>query len=187
MWALLTRGKADRRHAFHLPVVATGAGGAVDARTVVLRGVDPRRRVLRFHTDARSPKLLGLPVGAPVAWVFYAPRLKQQVRARGHVIAVPAAEVEAAWSRTRPMSRRCYRSPSPPGQPIATPEAGWVSALDDARNAEDQGSTGRDAFTVVETVIEELDWLYLQARGHLRGQLRWQPDRDAFDATWVAP
>lgn len=184
IWALLTRGKADRRHGFHFPVVATSSpSGLVDARTVVLRQVDRERRVLAFHTDARSPKLQGLTAGAPVAWVFYDPRRRQQVRARGSVGACSPAAIAEAWARTSLSSRRNYLVPAAPGTPIASPEDGWVHAHLTAA----EGETGRAAFTVVETIIEHIDWLSLHAGGHLRASLVWNDTRRAFDQSWIMP
>ena len=188
IWALLVRGKADRRHGFHLPVVATGSpSGGVDARTVVLRRVDRSRRMLAFHTDARSPKLQQLTAGASVAWVLYAPKLKQQVRARGRVAALSPAVVEEAWAQTGLSSRRCYLVSAAPGSPITAPEEGWVHGLSGANPTAAESEAGRAAFTVVETIIEHIDWLYLQARGHLRASLTWSDAREAFDSTWIVP
>ncbi|MDG2095636.1 MAG: hypothetical protein P8J89_10250, partial [Phycisphaerales bacterium] len=58
LWKLLEEGSSNRRHAFHTPVLATRmSSGDPDLRTVVLRRVDPRLRMVCCHTDSRSPKV----------------------------------------------------------------------------------------------------------------------------------
>ena len=52
--ARLSAGANDRRSAMHSPVVATADA---DARVMVLRAFDADSWLLRFHTDARSPKV----------------------------------------------------------------------------------------------------------------------------------
>ena len=59
----LRRGASDRRSAFHCPVVATADA---DVRVMVLRDYDEEGRTLRFHTDARAPKVAAIGEGAPV-------------------------------------------------------------------------------------------------------------------------
>lgn len=188
IWSELVRGKVDRRHGFHLPVVASlSSDGGPDARTVVLREVDGARRLLAFHTDARSPKLQAIRDGGLVAWVFYDARIKQQVRARGRVTVRRGEESQEAWDRTSLPSRRCYLVPSPPGAPIETPNDGWVTGLRGVNPDLAESEAGRAAFAVVETVVERMDWLFLQARGHLRASLVWNEGAQTFDRTWIIP
>lgn len=188
IWGELARGKVDRRHGFHLPVVASlTPDGTPDGRTVVLRRVDRARRMLAFHTDERSPKLQGLSDGAAATWVFYDARIKQQVRARGRVTVRRGEACQEAWDRTSLPSRRCYLVPSAPGAPIERPEDGWVSGLRGVNPDAAESEAGRAAFAVVETTVERLDWLYLQARGHLRAALLWNREAQTFDRTWITP
>ena len=188
IWGELVRGKVDRRHGFHLPVVASlTSDGDPDARTVVLRRVEPAHRLLAFHTDARSPKLLGLRDGSVATWVFYDARIKQQVRARGRVTVRRDEDAQPAWEGTSLPSRRCYLVPSPPGSSIADPCDGWVSGLTGVNPSAAESEAGRKAFAVVETTVERVDWLYLQARGHLRATLVWNDEAQTFDRTWVMP
>ena len=58
LWGHLEEGSANRRHAFHTPVLATrSASGDPDLRTVVLRRVDRAQRIICCHTDHRAPKV----------------------------------------------------------------------------------------------------------------------------------
>ena len=57
-WAMIGRGVADRRSAFHTPVVATvDETGAPSQRVMVLRAADSAARTLRLHTDQRFGKV----------------------------------------------------------------------------------------------------------------------------------
>jgi pyridoxine/pyridoxamine 5'-phosphate oxidase len=57
----LTAAVGSAKHGLHLLTVATvGTDGQPEARTVVLRHVDPLRREIRFHSDIRSPKVQAL-------------------------------------------------------------------------------------------------------------------------------
>src|SRR3546814_14720283 len=54
-WHLLRDGAADPQHDFHPAAMATAhAGFGCPLRTVVLPGVDPAARELRFYPDLRS-------------------------------------------------------------------------------------------------------------------------------------
>ena len=54
-WSLIKAGVRDRSSNFHLPIVASiSTEGFRVMQTVVLRGADVKKRVLRVHTDRRS-------------------------------------------------------------------------------------------------------------------------------------
>lgn len=73
--------------------------GAPDARLIVIRTSDERG--LTFYNDIRSPKGHQLADQPRAALVAYWPVLARQVRIRGKVDILPAAESDAAFS-TRP-------------------------------------------------------------------------------------
>ena len=56
----ISNGVDDSKSYFHTPTVCTFEGQDISARTVVLRDFNEEERVLRFHTDQRSPKFLKL-------------------------------------------------------------------------------------------------------------------------------
>ena len=53
----ISSGVDDAKSYFHTPTVCTFEGQDISARTVVLRDFNEQERVLRFHTDQRSPKI----------------------------------------------------------------------------------------------------------------------------------
>ncbi len=179
-WALLVRGVADRRHPFHTLQVATiGLDGAPTVRTVVLRGVEPARRVVRFHTDRRSRKARELAADPRIALHAYHPAAKIQLRLSGRAALHRDDPVAAAaWAATRPFSRACYRVALPPGTVAESPYAALAEA-----GAGDEA--GREAFLAVTVSVERLEFLFLAARGHRRALFDWSGG--ALAASWLVP
>lgn len=109
-WTLLAQGCADPAHGCHWPVLATVAlDGSADARTVVLRAVDPAARALAVHSDARAGKLAQLRANPHACLVFHDPAARIQLRASGP-IAIHAGDAAAAqaWAALRPQSQALY-------------------------------------------------------------------------------
>jgi pyridoxamine 5'-phosphate oxidase len=179
-WALLVRGAADRRHPFHTPQVATiGEDGAPALRTVVLRGVEPSARRLRFHTDARSRKVRELAADPRVALHAYHPAAKIQLRLSGTAtLHRDDAVADAAWAATRPFSRTCYRLAAAPGTAADDPHAALAEAGDGPE-------AGREAFVAVTVTVERMEFLFLAAAGHRRALFEWQGE--ALAARWLVP
>jgi hypothetical protein len=126
-FALLGRGVADRRHAFHTPTLATvGVDGAPRARTLVLRGFEPAERRIRLHSDARAGKVAELQAEPRCALHLYDAKAGLQMRLAGcasvHLGEDPVAG--AGWAGSREFSRMCYAVEPAPGTPVpAPPEA----------------------------------------------------------------
>lgn len=179
-WRLLVRGAADRKTAFHTPVLASLRGdGRPAARTVVLRAVDPEPRILRFHTDRRSMKYGEVAADPRVSMHFYDPAAKVQICIDGRAsMHVADGLADSAWHRTQPMSRICYRVSPGPGRPVEHPTAAVSHTGGD-------DEAGRENFAAISVAVDTMEWLYLAAQGHRRARFRW---RDwAFSATWLVP
>jgi pyridoxine/pyridoxamine 5'-phosphate oxidase len=181
-WAMLVRGGADRRAAFHTPVVATiDEDGAPSQRVMVLRAADPALRSLRLHTDLRSDKLRHVGRDARVALNFYDVAAKLQLRVMGSATAHAGDEIaRAAWKSSRPQSRLCYEQHEPPGSVIVKPLAELPV---DRRFAEADDGLKNFAALVVE--VSAVEWLYLAIEGHRRA--RWKWNGNAWEGTWLAP
>jgi pyridoxamine 5'-phosphate oxidase len=181
-WRLLARGVADRRSPFHHPTLATvGLDGTPQARTVILRGCDPARRMLRLHTDTRSRKAAELEARPEAALHAYDPVAKIQLRIAGRIVLHHAdAIADAAWAASRPMSRQVYGIAPGPGTAIA---AGGAFALPPP--TEDGTAGGRAQFVVAALEVATLEWLYLALEGHRRARFDWTAG--ALRRTWLAP
>ena len=177
-WAMLERGAADRRSAFHTPTVATiGLDGRPRLRTIVLRACDTANRSLRFHTDARSDKINELRANPRAAMHFYDAGAKIQLRLDVRLDMLTGAARDDAWAKTRPMSRECYQVTTAPGCTIDTPE----QVVFDAAATDD----GAVHFVPVAAHVEAMEWLYLAARGHRRARFDFTANPPA--ASWLVP
>ena len=180
-WQLIQSGVTDRKSPFHLPTVSTVTrGGGPSLRTVVLRGADPERRRLRFHTDRRSAKFEELERAPQFALHVYDPAIQTQIRLFGtgqthH----NDAEAKSAWNGSAPMSRLCYAAPEAPGQAVAAPPA--APRLEDFVDGE-----GFENFCAVVLQVDRLEWLHLAASGHQRALFVWDASGDC-SAQWLAP
>ena len=165
-WALLARGVADRRSAFHAPVVATlGLDGRPRARVVIMRGCDVAAGSLRFNTDRRTEKFAEIARDPRVSLTGYDAGSKIQIRVEG-IASLHADDgvADMAWAASRPFSRICYGTMPAPGTLLG--EGG-----DFALPAEDAEITaGRAHFSTVVIRVETLEWLYLAHAGHRRAR-----------------
>ena len=176
----LTAATGSARHAFHLLTVATvGTDGQPEARTVVLRHVDPVGGVVRFHSDIRSPKVRAIQRDSRVALHWYDPLIRVQVRIDASATIHHDDEVAtAAWNAAAAMSRACYTTAIAPGDPLdAFPEGPVAPAAGD--------DAGRGHFAVVSCGFDSVDLLVLHAAGHQR--VRLHLDRDPIAWTVLAP
>lgn len=178
-WTMLADGVADRHAAFHqMALATTAAEGRAAVRTVVLRGVDPVARTLRFHTDRRSTKFAELSADPRCEAQVYDHGAKVQLRLRGTATLHAGNDLAAGlWVDMRDFSRACYRQPVGPSAAIAAP-----GAAQDGGTLQDEA--GAANFVAVTIAIEALEWLYLAATGHRRALLCYgsRPGR-----TWLAP
>lgn len=183
--ARLQRAARDRRSAMHMPVVGTSDG---DLRMMVLRACDPDFAQLRFHTDARSPKVGKIGKGAPVSLLAFDPEAKVQIRARGlGWIEASGAIVDAAWAEASEYARRCYLAEAGPGTAVQAPVSGLPAAVEGIRPSYEQLLPARENFAVVLVSLTSLDWLYLAHNGHRRAKFSRGEPGQPWQGTWVIP
>lgn len=172
VWQRLGQGAANPTHPFRTGALATiDALGQPAVRTIVLRRADEASRTLWFHTDRRSAKVAELS-GRHVAWVFYDPVEKLQIRLGGSAtVHTQGPAAEALWRDVPPPVRTTYQSPLPPGTPIDRPH----------RNVPDAGGdAGRENFAAVVTLIHAIDVVQLDPAGHGRFRLDYARQPAAF-------
>ncbi len=172
LWSELENALRHRGHAWRTPVLATtDAHGLAQARTVVLRAVNPDSAQLRIYTDSRSPKVTELLVQPRATLVFWSSELQWQLRVQGHCeVLRQGHEVVAAWEQVRQTaSAGDYLTATPPGSehPAPTPAA--------------TPADGRHHLAVVIVQVLSMDWLALSRAGHQRA--RWQEGH----LTWLVP
>lgn len=184
-WALLVRGGADRKSPLHTPVVCSvDADGLPQARVMVLRKADPTAATLRFHTDARSPKVLQLN-GKPVSVLAYHPGEQQQLRICGTArIGTDDAVVDGIWDQSTLFARRCYLAQMAPGTPLPGPASGLPAWIEGQQPTAEQIAPARPNFAVLWVDVTAIDWLHLANSGHRRALFR---SADGWAGEWRAP
>lgn len=172
-WQRLVRGAADRRSPLHTPVLSTlDASGRPSARTIVLRAADPKQHTLIGHSDTRAAKMHGLQQQPWAEWVFWDPRARIQLRARGTITVHHGDDVaQEHWRRIGLYSQRGYTAATPPGTPTASPTSGLDPDLLDTVPTQSAVQHGFAHFSVLICTVSELEWLLLARTGHRRARL----------------
>jgi pyridoxamine 5'-phosphate oxidase len=169
VWRELASAAHDRSHGWRTGVLATADGEGADARSVILREVEPEARTLLIFTDARSPKVAQLQAHPKGTLVLWSPALSWQLRLRVDlVLETEGLRVSSRWARlSMTAAAQDYLAPQPPGSPLLEPPA-------PARES-------RNHFAVIAARVEQLDWLELHPAGHRRAIF------GAGGAAWVTP
>lgn len=175
----LMEGAANRKSAFHCPVVVTGDA---DGRIMVLRDFDESAWTLRFHTDVRSPKTTIIGEDQRVGVVFYDRDAALQVRVRGTGrIEAKGEHADVAWETSSNFARRCYLGEGP-GSRTDQPSSGLPEWIEGKQPTDEQVAPARPNFAILRVEIEEADWYSLSNDGHRRALIR----RNGKD-TWLTP
>lgn len=95
--------KTDLREPTAVALATAGADGAPDARMLLLKKADERGFL--FYTNVDSPKGQQLAENPRAALCFYWTPLGRQVRVRGPVVSVDAAEADAYFASRDRQSR----------------------------------------------------------------------------------
>jgi len=187
-WNELGRGVVDRRHGFHVPVLATvGLDGAPQARAVVLRRVIAEAGEICCHTDIRSGKVAQIRANPRMAWHFYDEGRKLQLRIAAIAEVVPdGPRADEAWACSAVTSRRCYLAPRAPGEASDAPSPNLPEAVRDRRPTEEETRPGRANFALVVTRADSIDWLSLASEGHRRARFALDA-AGAWRGSWTEP
>lgn len=171
VWIELARCVRDKQHGWRTAVLATTDGESADARTVIVREVEPGEKRLRIYTDARSAKAAQLarhPLGTLVMW---SPALGWQLRCRLRMAVHDGGlAVSSRWARIQlTPAAHDYLSPAAPGAVLPSP------------STPTPGAVALPHFAVIEAQVESLDWMELHADGHRRAVF------DADGPRWLQP
>ena len=186
IWNLLNSGLINRDSPFHLPVFICGTNKQFDGRTVVLRGVDEKNKILWFHTDIRSKKIKILENNSQASLLFYDKTEKVQLRFLGKTrINYQNNITEIAWKKTAHISRQCYLGKEVPGNTSSNPSSGLSKKIDNFEYTLQESEIGYKNFCLIETFINSIEWLYLAAKGHRRAQFILK--NDSVEKKWLIP
>ncbi|MFY8005475.1 MAG: pyridoxamine 5'-phosphate oxidase family protein [Chitinophagaceae bacterium] len=188
IWARLSAAVASAKHPFHLPAIATiNEKGFPSLRTVVLRNAVATQKSIYFHTDVRSPKWQNLQNNHALAALFYDASARLQLRIEGKALLhYQDAYCENAWQKTGVSSRRCYLATQAPSSAMSFPSSGLPDEMNDRNPTLDESSPGYNNFGVVEIKVQQIDWLWLNSKGHRRVIFTYSSDGN-FQYNWLTP
>lgn len=166
LWELLQQSVSSFKAPFHTGVVATVHEQQPEVRTVVLRHADAEQKKLFFHTDVRSPKVHQLEKQPQMSWLFYDKDIRMQLRLTATAIVHLDDEVaNKAWEESRLSSRLTYSTSSASGTILLTPE---LIDLNQTQVEPELIDIAWKNFCVVETTVEQMDWVFLHHSGNRR-------------------
>ncbi|QBQ53699.1 pyridoxamine 5'-phosphate oxidase family protein [Nitrosococcus wardiae] len=187
-WRLLQRGYQNPSSRLRTPVLATsGLDGQANARTVVLRRVEPEKRKLFINTDCRSPKYCELLADPRGTFVFFDPETKTQLRIYTEIQIHQHNELtHRAWQELPASGRKIYKTAAPPGETAPQPTSGFPMPERTHGSVDESIHTGYENFVVLEAIAKHLDWLYFSKQGHRRAGFTWDKE-GLLHASWRYP
>jgi len=176
----ISNGVNDSKSYFHNPTICTFEGQYISARTVVLREFSEKDRILRFHTDQRSPKISQIKENSNATVHAYDQEEKIQIRLKGSIeIHHQNSVTKNAWENTREMSKECYSVKDSPSKEIENPDE-----FDIDKNQINR-EKGYENFAVNLFTFKYLEILYLKRSGHRRAVFEWENNQ--IKKNWLIP
>jgi len=162
---------------FHTLVLSSHDEDKIVSRVVVLREFNPKERYLRFHTDARAPKIKHFKKNSNASLLGYDPALKIQLKLQGSVDVYFNDDVtKLSWNESTTRSKKCYSVEGGSSLKIENPSE---YDLKDG-NIED----GYLNFAVLKFKYTSLEFLYLKSSGHRRAIHSWN---EGLVSNWLVP
>ena len=162
---------------FHTLVVSSFDGSKISSRVMVLREFDINKRIMRFHTDYRAPKIKQFSNKSIATVVGYDPNIKVQIKLHGKINVHQNNDIsQKAWEASTNRSRKCYSVKGGSSKLIENPNEYDIKEYD----AED----GYKNFSVLIFSFDSLEFLYLKRSGHRRAIHSWDDD---LVSNWLVP
>jgi pyridoxamine 5'-phosphate oxidase len=184
IWSMLDKAIKDRSSQFRIPVFICGSQDNFDGRIVVLRKSDQSSNLIQYHSDIRSNKIAKLKNNKNASMLFYDKDEKIQVRLKVKCTVNHDNEItKESWLKTGHMSRKCYLVDNGPGTESPYPTSGLKPELDNFEFTMKQSEAGYKNFTVIQCKIQNMEWLYLAAKGHRRAKFDLENNKEH----WLVP
>jgi hypothetical protein len=176
LWGELLRGKADAKHDFRYPTLATeDQDNWPDTRTLVLRDVIKEDNKLIFFTDMRSHKMQQIAINNKAALLFYTHKKKLQLRIRGLITVVKEEEeIKNYFNQISQTDLKDYRSLSGPGSLMQEDNATYLPKQE-----------AFNYFSVLSFNVISVDYLQLSREGHARFKFIY--DNREWEAKEIVP
>lgn len=177
IWAMLLRSKSDKKHPYRYPVLSTFSEQFPEARTVVLRQVNPKEKSIEIYTDARTPKIQQLVSKPKSSFTFYHPKSKIQLRCNAIIdIHINDAYSKHIWNTIDLAARNDYLSVKPPSSYLLAEESSSQSL--DLKDS--------SFFCILKAKVVSIDYLKLSREGHQRALFKYDAQNN-FVANWLIP
>ena len=162
---------------FHTLILSSLDEGKIASRVVVLREFNSKERYLRFHTDARAPKIKHFQKNSNASILGYDPALKIQLKLQGNIEVHLKDDVTiASWNESTTRSKKCYSVEGGSSLEIDNPAEYDIKDV----NIED----GYLNFAVIKFTYTSLEFLYLKSSGHRRALHSWDEE---LTSNWLVP
>ena len=170
IWDLLAQGVVNKKSKFHTPTLSTVNGNMINSRTIILRKVDNKTKMLFFYSDSRSRKVLNIIQNNNVTVHLYEPRFKLQVQLYGHAkIENKTEKTKDIWSSLRDFSKKNYLSVLSPGEKI--------NNLDDIKYNTDNEEAFYN-FSLINFKVSKLECLQLSDIKNIRVEFVYSESSD---------
>ena len=170
IWDLLAQGVVNKKSKFHTPTLSTVNGNMINSRTIILRKVDNKTKMLFFYSDSRSRKVLNIIQNNNVTVHLYEPRFKLQVQLYGHAkIENKTEKTKDIWSSLRDFSKKNYLSVLSPGEKI--------NNLDDIKYNTDNEEAFYN-FSLINFKVSKLECLQLSDIKNIRVEFIYSESSD---------
>ena len=175
--SILSDAVINSKTLFHTLVVSSFDGSKISSRVMVLREFDINKRIMRFHTDYRAPKIKQFLNKSIATVVGYDPNIKVQIKLHGNINVHQNNDIsQKAWEASTNRSRKCYSVRGGSSKLIENPNEYDIKEYD----AED----GYKNFSVLIFSFDSLEFLYLKRSGHRRAIHSWDHD---LVSSWLVP
>ena len=162
---------------FHTLVLSSHDEDKIVSRVVVLREFNSKERYLRFHTDARAPKIKHFKKNSNASLLGYDPALKIQLKLQGSVDVHFNDDVtKLSWNESTTRSKKCYSVEGGSSLKIENP-----SEYDLKDGNIEYGYLN---FAVLKFKYTSLEFLYLKSSGHRRAIHSWN---EGLVSNWLVP
>ena len=87
--------------------------------------------------------------------------------------------------KTQIISRKCYLAEKAPGTVSISPNPGYPKELEGKNPKIEDTEIGFENFCVIESKIDEMEWLYLASQGHRRALIK--INENNVTTEWLTP
>lgn len=185
-WQHSQEGCSDRKSPYHLLAFSYASPEGVSSCYVVLRHADKKKQTLTFHSDIRHQKINTIRNNPQVAGLLYNPDTKVQWRIQGHASIEHQNETTlTTWEQMQDISKICYVSDLPPGNPVSSASTGFTPLQWQNRRILAKNPETYNNFSQIHICINRLEYLHLSCAGQRRHV--WQKLDKEWSGHWVNP